>query len=104
MKEINLNSYARIPATEPVLEFLRKEHTEFWQAFIQEHKNDLDDLRALNALNFARKRIDEYVDPVITDGFIKMPLWDLMQKFGDTMVVGRVPYFTEIYFDEKDIK
>ncbi|QXV85187.1 hypothetical protein bas27_0148 [Escherichia phage TrudiGerster] len=97
MKEINLNSYARILATEPVLEFLRKEHTEFWQEYSFEHGSEA-------AAAFARKRIDEYVDPVITDGFIKMPLWDLMQKFGDTMVMGRVPYFTEIYFDEKDIK
>ncbi|AXC43157.1 hypothetical protein [Salmonella phage S124] len=97
MKEINLNSYARIPATEPVLEYLRREHTEFWRAYTYEHNSDA-------AIAFADKRIAEYTDPVITDGFIKMPLWDLMQKFGDTMIMGQVPYFTEIYFDEKDIK
>lgn len=97
MKEINLNSYARILATEPVLEFLRKEHAEFWQAYSLEHGSEAAEV-------FARKRINEYVDPVVTDGFIKMPLWDLMQKFGDTMIMGQVPYFTEIYFDEKDLK
>lgn len=97
MKELNLNSQVLIPATSSVLEFLRKEHTKFWTDYSYEHNSDL-------AAIHANRRIAEYTDPIVVDGHIKMPLWDVMSKFGASMCPGINPLFVTILIDEKDLK
>lgn len=97
MKELNLNSLVQIPATDAVLEYLRKDHTKFWTDYSYEHNSDL-------ATSFANKRIAEYTDPRVKNGMITLPLWDVMEKFGKDLCPGCVPLFVNILIDEKDLK
>ena len=97
MKELNLNSLVQIPATDAVLEYLRKDHVKFWTDYSYEHNSDL-------ATDFANKRIAEYTDPRVKNGVITLPLWDVMEKFGKDLCPGCIPLFVTILIDEKDLK
>ncbi|WDR22134.1 hypothetical protein PJM41_0049 [Salmonella phage vB_SenS_UTK0009] len=98
MKELNLNSLVEIPATSSVLEYLRYEHNEYWQNYAEQFAE------SLTVASFVEKRIAEYSDPVVKNGRIRLPLWDVMNKFGASMSPGFSPLFVTILIDEKDLK
>ncbi|UGO55741.1 hypothetical protein JLBYU43_51 [Escherichia phage JLBYU43] len=98
MKRLNINSLVQIPATDAVLEYLRKDHVKFWTNYTEQYEE------TSSAITFADKRIAEYKDPKVKNGMITMPLWSVMEKFGASMFPGCEPFFTNILIDEKDLK
>lgn len=98
MKELNLNSLVQIPATKDVLDFLRDEHINYWRSYGEQY------CEGETGCAFVQRRIAEYCDPTVIDGLISMPLWSLMNKFGDSMGCGLEPYFVTILIDHKDLK
>ncbi|WCX68742.1 hypothetical protein [Salmonella phage GSW6] len=98
MKELNLNSLVEVPASDSLLAYLRYEHEEYWRNYAKEYEGHA------TVAAFVEKRIEEYTDPRVKNGYITLPLWDVMNKFGASMSPSFEPFFTTILIDEKDLK
>lgn len=91
----NFNDMVYIRPTIKAMDVLLEEHENFWYDLI-------DKTEYFYKIKMYEKFLSEYHVPTVSDdGFISMPLWTFMAKFGGVLFPGVNPeeYFLEYYIE-----
>lgn len=91
----NFNDRIKFKPTILTLEFLKRNHEEFWYTTIQNTTSALQ-------VKLFEKLAEEYVMPRVNDeGYMSFAVWEFMEKFGEIMGAGVdiKDYFLDFYLE-----
>lgn len=96
----NLNDRIKFKPTILTLEFLLRNHEDFWY-------NAMENAKSLHQVKLFEKFAEEYVMPRANDeGYISFAVWEFMGKFGSIMTPGTNPqdYFLDFYLEIPEVQ